>query len=103
MLLLLGSGLAWAFAPFGELTLIRITISLRLRIFTVNFVARVDDLILEHGHLLLDRRAISHILGQRRTPLFDDVDAKLQVGLMAANLLVARTTPLRHYFFLLQR
>ena len=74
MLLLLGSALAWAFALFGELTLIRNTISLRLRIFTVNFVARVDDLILEHGHLLLDRRAISHILGQRRTPLIDDVD-----------------------------
>ena len=103
MLLLLGSGLAWAFAPIGELTLILITISLRLRLFTVNFVARVDDLILEHGDLLLNRRAISHILWQRRTPLFDAVYALLQVGLMAAKLLVARNTPLRHYFFLLQR
>ena len=55
MLLLLGSGLAWAFAPMRALTLILKIISLRLRLFTVNFVARIDDLILEHGHLLFDR------------------------------------------------
>ena len=57
MLLLLGSGLAWAFAPMRALTLILKIISLRLRLFTVNFVARIDDLILEHGHLLFDRGA----------------------------------------------
>ena len=55
MLLLLGSGLAWAFAPMRALTLILKIISLRLRLFTVNFVARIDDLILEHGYLLFDR------------------------------------------------
>ena len=59
MLLLLGSGLAWAFAPMRALTLIlkSISLRLRLRLFTVNFVARIDDLILEHGHLLFDRGA----------------------------------------------
>ena len=100
MLLLLGSGLAWAFVPIRALTLIFITISLRLRLSTINFVARIDDLILEHGPLLVDRLAVVQSTWQRRAPLFDDIDGLLQVGIMAAKLLVASTTSFRHKFLL---
>jgi len=100
MLLLLGSGPAWAFAPRGALTPILIIISLRLRLFTaVNFVARIDYLILEHGRLLLDRGSVVHGIWQRRASLFDDLGL-LQIGLTAANLLVARTNPLSHFSLL---